>query len=69
MKKLFKIILVTHQINKLRRKREEQLLRISIKYPEAARVDNLEDVMPNYFMEVDRMIAARERLLTLLYRR
>jgi len=62
-----KILNLKIKNNRLKKKREDFLLDISVNHRDvASRVDNLEDVRPFVFEEIDRKIELNKRLINIL---
>ena len=67
MKNYFKILWLRMSIGKLKRKRKQAILDISVyQSKEANRAATIEDVNPSYFRRVDGEISSKERLVTIL---
>ena len=67
MKKILHILFLKFEISSLKRKRKNIILDISVKHPKrASRVDNLEDIRPLVFKEIDEKISSKERLIKVI---
>ena len=67
MKNYFKILWLKLGVGKLKRKRRQAILDISVhQSKEAGRAGAIEDVNPSYFKRIDSEISSKERLVTIL---
>lgn len=67
MKHYYHILILKRQIITLKRRRREMVVSICVNHKkEAGRVDNVEDVFPDFFKKTDKEILIRERLVRFL---